>query len=139
VQTISAEISGEELGQTLQTIEMFEVITQANPHDCQSLEILKEAYWKIGRQKEALIVTRRLAQTYVQLGQYASALLEYEGILQKEPDSPEILAQLGEVESRLHQAPQKPDKSGSGTIDVDFGLDAEDPTLITTQATRKDE
>jgi Type II secretion system (T2SS), protein E, N-terminal domain len=137
---MSSDIPAEEIGQTLQTIEMFEVITQANPHDCQSLEILKDAYWKVGRQKEALEVTRRLADTYVQLGQYASALLEYEGILQKEPDSPEILALLGEVESRLHQAPQKSTGTGTGaTIRVDFGADTTDPTLITTQATRKED
>ena len=34
-------ISQEDQEQIRQTIEMFEVITQANPHDCQSLEILK--------------------------------------------------------------------------------------------------
>ena len=35
--------------QLLQTVEMFEAVTQANPDDYQSLEILKEAYFKIGR------------------------------------------------------------------------------------------
>ena len=52
------------------------------------MEILKEAYWKVGRQKEALTVTRKLADSYFSLGQYASALLEYEGILKREPGSP---------------------------------------------------
>ena len=44
---------GEE-SQLLQTIEMFEVIAQSQPNDCQSLEILKEAYSKLGRTSEAI-------------------------------------------------------------------------------------
>ena len=42
---------GEE-SQLLQTIEMFEVITQSQPQDYQSLEILKEAYTKLGREDD---------------------------------------------------------------------------------------
>lgn len=132
---MSADVSTDEQGQLLQTVEMFEVITQANPHDCQSLEILKDAYWKLGRQNEALAVTRRLADTYMQLGQYSSALLEFEGILQKQPDNPEILAMLGEVEAKLAHGGD----SGGG-IDLDFEkIATDDPTLITTDATRKPE
>ena len=63
-------ISNEEQEQVLQTIEMFEVITQANPHDCQSLEILKEAYQRLGRRQDSLVVARRLADTHFELGQY---------------------------------------------------------------------
>ena len=66
---------------------MFEVITQANPQDCQTMEILKDAYQRVGKQKEALAMARKLADTYVELGQYSAAMLEYEGILQKEPDN----------------------------------------------------
>ncbi len=40
-------LTSEEQEQLLQTIEMFEVIVQASPHDCQSLEILKDAYNKV--------------------------------------------------------------------------------------------
>src|SRR5438874_981576 len=70
-------VSQEDQEQIRQTIEMFEVITQANPHDCQSLEILKDAYQKIGQLSDMLRVARQLAGTYVQLGQYSSAMLEY--------------------------------------------------------------
>ena len=42
-------LSEEEHSQIVQTIEMFEVITQTQPDDYQSLEILKEAYQKVGR------------------------------------------------------------------------------------------
>ena len=93
--TAQQSVTNEELEQIIQTIEMFEVILQSNPQDCQSMEILKEAYWKLNRQKEALTVTRKLADTYYALGQFSSALLEYEGILQKQPGDAEVLAMLG--------------------------------------------
>ncbi len=38
-----AALSPGEVSQLQQTIEMFEVIVQSQPNDCQSLEILKEA------------------------------------------------------------------------------------------------
>jgi tetratricopeptide (TPR) repeat protein len=141
--TTVQSVTNEELDQILQTIEMFEVILQSNPEDCQSMEILKEAYWKLNRQKDALKVTRKLADTYYSLGQYSSALLEYEGILQKDPGNNEIVAMLGEVEAKLHpvngKAQEKP-----GTTDLPIAMDfgsiiAEDPTLITTSATIKPE
>jgi Type II secretion system (T2SS), protein E, N-terminal domain len=134
----SEQISTEEQEQILQTIQMFEVIVQSNPDDAQSLEILKEAYWKLGRQSDALAVSRRLADTYMNLGQYSSAMLEYEGILQREPDSPEIVAMLGEVEAKLAQSSQAAAADKAAGIDVDFGsVVGSDPTLITTEATRK--
>jgi len=114
------------------------------------MEILKEAYWKLGRQKEALAITRKLADTYYALGQFSSALLEYEGIIQKEPNNADVLAMLGEVESKLNQTSHSrqqngeagADQSGDGekldSISLDFGaVIGEDPTLITTSATVK--
>ncbi len=47
-------LSEEEHSQIVQTIEMFEVITQTQPDDYQSLEILKEAYQKVGRADDSL-------------------------------------------------------------------------------------
>jgi tetratricopeptide (TPR) repeat protein len=111
-------LSSEELEQVRQTVEMFEVITQANPQDTQSLEILKEAYTRLGQQEQALGIARRLADSYLELNQYSSALLEYEGILQKDPDNAEIIAALGEVEQRL-QAAQK-EAQGNSVINLDF-------------------
>jgi tetratricopeptide (TPR) repeat protein len=90
---------GEE-SQLLQTIEMFEVITQSQPQDYQSLEILKEAYLKLGREDEVIMTARRIAQAYVHLGQLSSAILEYESILQRRPDDADVLAALGEIESK---------------------------------------
>jgi hypothetical protein len=58
---------GEE-AQLQQTIEMFEVIVQSQPNDCQSLEILKEAYTKLGREEDVVITSKRIAQAYMQTG-----------------------------------------------------------------------
>ena len=97
-----AKLSSEEHAQILQTIEMFEVISQAEPGDCQSYDILKEAYLKIGQTEAALSVSRKLAEAYLHMGLYSSALLECEGILQQRPESPDIVALMGEIESRTH-------------------------------------
>lgn len=91
--------SGEE-SQLLQTIEMFEVISQSQPQDYQSLEILKEAYLKLCREDDVVNTSRRIAQAYVQLGQLSSAILEYESVLQRRPDDADALAALGDIESK---------------------------------------
>lgn len=99
-------LSEEEHSQILQTIEMFEAITQTQPDDYQSLEILKEAYQKVGRQEEFLRVSRRLAEAYFNSGSHTNAMQECEAILLKEPNAPDILAMLGEIESRLQASGQ---------------------------------
>ena len=97
-------LSEEEHSQIVQTIEMFEVITQTQPDDYQSLEILKDAYQKVGQPEESQRVSRKLAEAYFSVGSYTLAMQECEVILLKEPNSPEILAMLGEIESRLQAA-----------------------------------
>lgn len=96
---MSGTLSSNEQSQLLQTIEMFEFITQSQPLDCQSLEILKEAYHKLEREEDVTRTSRRIAQAYVQLGQYSSAILEYESILQRHPEDADVLAALAEIES----------------------------------------
>src|SRR5437667_603286 len=93
-----AAVSAHEESQLSQTIEMFEVITQTQPLDYQSLEILKEAYLKLGRTAEAVGTSKRIASAYVQLGQLSSAILEYESILQAHPEDPDVKAALAEIE-----------------------------------------
>ncbi|MDQ6765328.1 MAG: hypothetical protein M3Z22_04410 [Verrucomicrobiota bacterium] len=83
---------------------MFEVITQTQPDDYQSLEILKDAYNKIKKPEESLRISRRLAEAHFNSGSYTLAMQECELILVKEPNAPEILAMLGEIESRLQAA-----------------------------------
>jgi tetratricopeptide (TPR) repeat protein len=98
--SMTTTLSPGEESQLLQTIEMFEVITQSQPQDYQSLEILKEAYQKLAREEDVINTSRRIAQAYVQLGQLSSAILEYESILQRRPDDAEVLAALGDIESK---------------------------------------
>jgi len=88
-----------------QTIEMFEVITQSQPQDYQSLEILKEAYSKLHREKDVINTSKRIAQAYVQMGQLSSAILEYETILQRFPDDPDVQAALQQIESKANNFP----------------------------------
>src|ERR1051326_9297848 len=106
-------LSAEEHSQILQTIEMFEAITQTQPEDYQSLEILREAYTKIGRHDDALRTSRKLAEAYFNAGAYSPALQQCEMILTREPSAPEILAMLGEIEQRLQA-------SGPAIVDTDI-------------------
>jgi len=106
-------LSEEEHSQIVQTIEMFEVIIQTQPDDYQSLEILKEAYQKVGRAVDSLKTSRRLAEAYFNVGSYTLAMQECEVILLKEPNAPEILAMLGDIETRLQAAGQAIVSGGS--------------------------
>src|SRR5215472_14226157 len=97
---MASTMSPSEEAQLAQTIEMFEVITQSQPQDYQSLEILKEAYSKLGREKEVIATSKRIAMAYVQMGQLSSAILEYETILQRSPDDPDVQKALKQIESK---------------------------------------
>ncbi len=109
---MAAVLTSDEEAQLQTTIEMFEVIVQSQPNDFQSWEILKEAYSKLGRDREALNASKRIAEAYIQLGQLSSAILEYETILQRFPDDPDVKKALSDIErqasSTFAQLPQTP-------------------------------
>ena len=102
---MASTLTNSDESQLEQTIEMFEVITQSQPQDYQSLEILKEAYSKLGREKEAISTSKRIAQAYVQMGQISSAILEYETILQRYPEDSEAQSALRQIESKANNFP----------------------------------
>ena len=106
--TMATTLSPNEEAQLAQTIEMFEVITQSQPHDHQSLEILKEAYSKLGREPDVVSTSKRIAQAYVHMGQYSSAILEYETILQRFPNDPDVQAALQQIESKANNVALEP-------------------------------
>ena len=114
-----ASISEEEIQQLLRTVEMFEAITQSQPEDYQSWEILKEAYAKLGRRDESLAASKRLAKAHITLGQISQAILEYEGILQEHPNDPEVLAALAELEARTSQLSASRQPSGAPPLRED--------------------
>jgi tetratricopeptide (TPR) repeat protein len=97
-------VGPEEEAQLLQTIAMFEVIVQSQPGDCQSLEILKEAYLKLGREQEVVDTSKRIAEAYLQTGQLSSAILEYETVLQRRPDDADVQAALKRLEDKAGSA-----------------------------------
>lgn len=70
--------------------------------DYQSLEILKEAYSKLGREPDVIVTSKRIAEAYVQLGQLSSAILEYESVLQRNPDDPDVQKALAEIENKAN-------------------------------------
>ena len=94
------KLTAEEEAQITQTIEMFEVITQGQPQDYQSLEILKEAYVKLGREEGLIETSKRLAEAYIRNGQLSSAILEYESLLQHKPDDLEVQQALQDIEAK---------------------------------------
>lgn len=105
---MATTLSAGEEAQLAQTIEMFEVITQSQPHDYQSLEILKEAYSKLGKEEDVRKTSKRIAQAYVQMGQFSSAILEYETILQRYPEDPDVQAALREIEAKASNISVQP-------------------------------
>jgi hypothetical protein len=113
---MASTLSPSEEAQLAQTIEMFEVITQSQPHDYQSLEILKEAYSKLNREKDLVNTSKRIAQAYVQMGQLSSAILEYETILQRNPDDPDVQAALQQIESKASNFPLETATSGETVL-----------------------
>jgi tetratricopeptide (TPR) repeat protein len=102
---MATQLSEDQSQQYLRTIEMFEAITESQPDDYQSLEILKEAYAKLGRKDESLAVSKKLAKVYLKLGQISQAILEYEGIAQEYPGDPDAAAALAELATKTSGAP----------------------------------
>lgn len=107
----AATLNPGEEAQLQQTIEMFEVIVQSQPMDTQSLEILKEAYTKLGREQEVINTSKRIAQAYLQQGQLSSAILEYETVLQRRPDDADVRTALKQIEDKASSAAQAPAES----------------------------
>jgi len=97
---MAGNLTPAEQAQLRQTIDMFQVIVESQPLDYQSLEILKEAYLKLGMQKEAIDTSKKIAEAYVQLGQLSSAIMEYETILQQFPDDASVKEALEQIESK---------------------------------------
>lgn len=120
----------DEHNQIVQTIEMFEAITQTQPDDCGSLEILKEAYGKIGKNDDSLRVSRRLAEAYFSAGSYTLAMQECEVILVKEPNAGDILAMLGDIEARLQASGKAIAASNNGLTDQASSLSEVEGGLI---------
>ena len=109
---------------------MFEAITQTQPEDYQSLEILKEAYGKLGKQDESLRISRRLAEAYFGAGSFTLAMQECDVILSKEPNAPDILSMLGEIEARLQASGHAIAAGKTGLINRTNAAGGEPSTLI---------
>lgn len=116
----TATLNPDEEAQLTQTIEMFEVIVQSQPGDTQSLEILKEAYTKLGREEDVVSTSKRIAQAYLQQGQLSSAILEYETVLQHRPDDADVRTALKQIEDRAGGAVMEP---SADSVSMTLGSD----------------
>ena len=139
---MSSVLSAEEQDQILQTIDMFEVITQTQTDDYQSIEILKEAYLKLGRTEDALSTSIRLAKAYAVTGQISLAFQECEGILSTTPDDAEIQALMSELEAQMQQAVLHSSEQSSAALDAfrreeEAGGDV--GRIIVTEQTRRED
>jgi len=114
---MAGALTANEEAQLSQTIEMFEVITQSQPTDYQSLEILKEAYQKLARSADVVNTSKRIAQAYVQLGQLSSAILEYESILQNNPEDADVQRALADIANKANSfaSPAAPQPEAAAT------------------------
>ena len=125
--SLAEHLTPEERSQLVETVEALKTFTQDHPDDDQALEILKDAYWRLGEQAEGLAVTRKLADAYLRQGQYSSAMLEYEGILLHEPDSEEVQKILADLEAKLNRGKGTAAKA---SIALDFGLVETSDTVV---------
>ena len=123
----------EEREQLMQTIEMFGVIVQASPNDAQSLEILKDAFVRIGQVSEAMVAARKLAEIFSQAEQYGRAIEEYEYILDHDPANVEAMSGMGEAEEKLRVAKA----TGGGRHDEPPQGNTKNSHLIATGQTMK--
>ncbi len=126
-------LNPDEAAQLAQTIEMFEVIVQSQPADTQSLEILKEAYLKLGREDDVVNTSKRIAQAYLQQGQLSSAILEYETVLQRRPEDKDVRAALKEIERKASgaAAPSAPDAVAMASVSSHTTMTRRKPRAVT--------
>lgn len=121
--SLADHLTPEEREQLLQSIEMFETVVQATPDDYATLQILKEAYWKIGRLADARATGRRLADLYMELEQPLAALTEYKALLEQDPNGEDpasngVYELIAELEQTVRGKPASPPPA---SISLDFG------------------
>ena len=125
-----AEINPSEEAQLNSMVAMFEIITQSQPNDIQSLEILKEAYFKLGKNKEMISASKRISRAYANMGQLTSALMELETVLQLFPDDPEARQALAEIETKTNPYAERP-KADESTEKPPLAMSSKSQTLTT--------
>jgi hypothetical protein len=90
---------------------------------------------------EAKAMLQQLATTNLAIEHFSAAILNYEELLKHEPDNPEILAAMSEVEERMARALKPaPGAPPPRPIDLDFQSAATHTgTLMATSSTTRAE
>ncbi len=81
---------------------MFEVIALQPPTDdagISNLEILRDAYTRLGRSEDALRISVVLIAAYIVRNEFSLAILQCESILSKDPDNSDVQLALRTIES----------------------------------------
>ncbi len=94
---MQTDISQEEARALAQVLDTYEHIVQNQPDDYQSIEALKETYARLDRRDDVLRASKMLVNAYCAHGQFSQALMECEGILQREPGNAEVLGLIEEL------------------------------------------
>jgi len=87
---MASTLTQSEEAQLAQTIEMFEVITQSQAHDYQSLEILKEAYSKLGREKDVIGSPSELPELTCRWGSFLRPFSSMKPSCKRYPDDADV-------------------------------------------------
>ncbi len=139
---MAVNLPANEQEQILQTIEMFEVIVQANPDDYQSLDLLREAYARLGRMGDARRVCLQKAEACLRLGQLQAAG-EAIALVQSDDPHNEEAAYLASLLAEKGYTPEQPKADLSeqplqqdNPIAFDFSSFANEDTSLTELKTR---
>ena len=95
------QLTANEKAQLTQTIDLFEAITEEQPTDYQSLEILKQSYAQLGMKFLVKKTSKRLANAYQLMGELSRVIREWEEIASEYPDDPDASRFLNEVENSM--------------------------------------
>ncbi len=74
---------------------------EVNPDDAQAVEILRDAYLRLGQRAEAEEFAFKLAEAFLAKGEFSAALLEYEVLLRRDPGNLRASVALAEAERRM--------------------------------------
>lgn len=140
---MTVNLPANEQEQILQTIEMFEVIVQTNPDDYQSLDLLREAYARLGRTGDARRVALLKAEACLRLGQLDVAAQAVSSVLQDDPsnqDAQNLSALLNEKGCKSADGQPNTDTKENSLIegiDFDFSTFASSDTSLTELKSRQ--
>ena len=84
-------------GQYAKAVEEYKKLLAADPQDIRARLRLVDLYGRLGRKKEAVEESRKVAETYAEQGFYLKAIAVYKQALRHDPDNPDLWRSIGEM------------------------------------------